>query len=326
MAASVDDLASRLRHAVVPAVPVPFDGGGDIDLSRLRSYARWMRTQRVGAVAVGAHTGRGLRMSPEDRELVLREWTATLGDVPVVAGVGVPSEIALPASGSALTDTVVAATVEMARRAREMGASALLVHPPTVLRDLPDVADRVIELHQAVSEVGLPMLAFHLYREAGGVPYDPALVDRLLGTRGVLGIKLATLDSVTTYQDLVGVARGHTGSLIVTGEDRFLGYSLMIGADAALVGIAAACTDVVARLLDTWFDGELERFVRLAAAVDRFAQITFADPVDGYVQRMLWALVADGVLEDPACDKFAPELERDGQARVMEAVRALRDA
>ena len=43
----------------------------------------------------------------------------------------------------------------------------------------------------------------------------------------------------------------HPDKLLITGEDRFLGYSLMMGARAALIGMGAALTDIQAQLLET---------------------------------------------------------------------------
>ncbi len=38
---------------------------------------------------------------------------------------------------------------------------------------------------------------------------------------------------------------------MITGEDRFLGYSLMCGTRATLIGMGAACTALPAALLHT---------------------------------------------------------------------------
>src|SRR5262249_54549159 len=110
----------------------------------------------------------------------------------------------------------------------------------------------------------------------------------------------------------------------VTGEDRFLGYSLMLGAHAALIGMAAACTDVMIRLLDAWFRGDDQRFRRVSAMVDRFAQDTFTQPMEGYIQRMLWALEAEGVLGPGARDPWCPPPARNERERTARAVALLR--
>jgi 4-hydroxy-tetrahydrodipicolinate synthase len=73
--------------------------------------------------------------------------------------------------------------------------------------------------------------------------------------------------------------------------------------------------------------------VGLAGVLDRFAQATFAPPVEGYVRRMLWALAADGVIPDDACDDpWGPPIsaasaagERDLVRRAVRDARATRD-
>ena len=65
-------------------------------------------------------------------------------------------------------------------------------------------------------------------------------LDAILDLPAVVGIKVATLDSVMTFQHVAEIVRRHPGKLLITGEDRFLGYSIMMGADAAaLLGVEA---------------------------------------------------------------------------------------
>lgn len=312
------DLVAGITDRVIPAVPVPFGADGALDTDAQAAYTAWMARQPVGAVAVWAHTGRGLRLDAEQRAAVLAAWRNTAPELPVICGVGAPA-------GPARTDQVIRAAVAMAEAARSGGAAGLLLHPPTALRDLPDAGLRVLDVHRAVADVGLPVIAFYLYDAAGGIAYDDRMVEELLGLDGVIGMKIATLDSVVRFQELVPLIQ-RAGRLVITGEDRFLGYSLMLGARSALVGMAAACTDRVAALVAAWRRRELERFVALAQALDVFAAATFGPPVEGYVQRMLWALETDGVLPSGARDPFAPPLAPEEQARVVRAVRALRGA
>ena len=89
----------------------------------------------------------------------------------------------------------------MARRAADLGADALLVHPPAAFRDDP-TATLILDYHSAAAEAGLPLIVFYLYEAAGGIAYSPELLADLLARREVLGIKVATLDSVMTFQDI----------------------------------------------------------------------------------------------------------------------------
>jgi len=321
----MSDLIDRLRHKVVPAVPVPFDNQGEIDGTGMLRYAQWVVSQPVGAVAVWAHTGRGLLLSESQRAQVLETWRGTLGSTPIICGVGAPESERIPEDPRARTDSVMELTVSLAEQARAGGAAGVLVYPPTALRGLSDVDKRVVEIHRAVAEVGLPVIAFYLYHDAGGISYPIDTVNQLLDLEGVIGIKLATLDSVMTFQDVAWEVLRHQDALLISGEDRFLGYSLTLGAHGALIGMAAACTDVCSALLTAWFERDLEAFAELSVALDKFAGATFRDPMGGYVQRMLWALEADDVIPVNPHDPFGPELSSDDRTVVQRAVAELRN-
>lgn len=318
------DLSSRLRHRLIPAVPAIADAAGQLNVPANERYAAWMARQDIGGVALWAHTGRGLHLTPDQRAQLLRSWRQVLGDIAIVCGAGVPHGTSLPAAGEARAQAVIDATVQMARQAKAGAADAVMVHPPPGLAGLADAEARVVQLHEAVAREGLPVLAFYLYEAAGGLAYPASAIERVLAIPGVIGIKIATLDSVMTFQDLVPVVRNEPRALLLTGEDRFLGYSLMLGADAALVGLGAACTGLSARLLAAWYAGDLETFRRYSSAVDALAHATFRAPMEGYVQRLLWALEADGVVSADPRDPFAPPLEAAERGIVAGAVLAMR--
>lgn len=326
-AASVSDLIS---DRVVPAVPVPFGGDGEIDTQLQDSYVAWMAEQPIGGVAIWAHTGRGMKLTDDQRESVMRAWRSGLAGKPLVCGVGVPESIALPSAASSLTDVVLRAVADVAEGAVRNGADAALAHPPKALAALPDAEERMLDYHRAICASGVPVIAFFLYEAAGGVSYSPRLIERIVELDGVIGIKVATLDSVMTYQDIIAVVEGIPGALPITGEDRFLGYSLTVGsgvgtgARSALIGLGAALTDCPAALLEARACAAWDRFQELTSVVDEFARATFRAPMEGYVQRMLWALEADGVFPREAFDPWCPGLASDERDRVFAAVRVLR--
>jgi 4-hydroxy-tetrahydrodipicolinate synthase len=288
-------LRERLEWGLIPAVPVPFRGR-ELDEAAQSAYARWMSAQPVAGVAVWAHTGRGPHLSAEQRRVVLHTWRDALSDKVVVAG---------------------ARDVTMAIEARRARADALLAFPQ---RDDP------VGYHRRLGRE-LPVIAFYLYEAAGGVAYDEATLDTILELPEVLGIKVATLDSVMTFQRIANLIRRHPEKLLITGEDRFLGYSVLMGAKAALVGMGAALPDLQAELLRAAGAEDWTKFVGLSDLCDRFAQATFVEPMEGYIRRMLWAAAADGALPSAACDDpWGPPLPQSERAVVEEVVRHARAA
>jgi 4-hydroxy-tetrahydrodipicolinate synthase len=288
-------LATRLEWGLVPAVPVPFRGTA-IDEPAQRRYAAWMAGQPVAGVAVWAHTGRGPHLSAEQRALVLETWREALPDRLVVAG---------------------ARDITMAIEARRGRADALLA--------FPERTDPVG--HHARLSRELPVIAFWLYEAAGGVAYDDRTLHAILDLPNVVGIKVATLDSVMTFQRLAALLRAHPDKLLVTGEDRFLGYSIMLGARGALVGMGAALPDLQAGLLRAFAERDWAAFHERSARCDRLAEATFIPPMEGYVRRMLWAAAADGALPAEACDDpWGPPLPAAERAEVERVVRDVRSA
>ena len=231
-----------------------------------REYARWMAAQPVAGVAVWAHTGRGPHLSAEQRREVLETWREALPDRVIVAG---------------------ARDITMAIEARRGRADALLAFPQ---RSDP------VGHHRRLGRE-LPVIAFYLYEAAGGVAYDDATLHAILELPQVIGIKVATLDSVMTFQRIAALIRSHPDKLLITGEDRFLGYSVMAGATARAHRDGrrpARCSRPSCSGRSA--TGRWERFVALSALCDRLAQATFVEPMEGYIRRMLWAAAAEGAI------------------------------
>lgn len=299
------DLYRRMDHGLIPAVPVPCTARGEIDARAQAAYVEWMATQPVAGVAVWAHTGRGLHLSREQRLQVLRGWRSGLNlDQFVVAGVG--GELEHQEDFSAYVESA----LRMAQDALDHGARALLVYPPRLFHHVADGDDLIVDYHGRLAALGAPLILFYLYEAAGGFAFSPKILRDLLALPEVVGIKVATLDSVITFQNianLLGAEFPH--KLLITGEDRFLPYSLMCGARAALIGMGAACCGLQHALMQACYEGRAVEFLELSPKVDRLGQAVFIPPMEGYIRRMLWALVHLGVIgRESACDPWGPEL------------------
>jgi 4-hydroxy-tetrahydrodipicolinate synthase len=280
---SLDELAGGL----IPAVPVMFDREHRFHERAHEAYVSYMSSQPIAGVAVWAHTGRGLLLDDETAQRVMRQWRQV--DKPLIAGVG---------------------SLAMAHAAADYGADAFLVYPPSSLRDHEQRDSLIVKHHEQLANVGLPLVLFYLYEAAGGVRYTKTVLDELLTLPNVIGIKMATLDSVMTYQDVAShIQSRHPDKLLITGEDRFLGYSLRRGAKAALIGMGAVCCDIQAELIAAHFAGKAERFLELSDLVDRLAEVLFIEPMEGYIGRVLYALARLGVIPaDAANDTWGPAL------------------
>jgi 4-hydroxy-tetrahydrodipicolinate synthase len=136
---------------------------------------------------------------------------------------------------------------------------------------------------------------------------------------------MATLDSVMTYQDVARhIQSQHPDKLLITGEDRFLGYSLRRGAHAALIGMGAVCCDLQAELIESHLAGHAARFLELSDLVDQLAEVLFIQPMEGYIGRILFALSKLGVIpEDAANDPWGPPLTQHELENVTNVLNSL---
>lgn len=306
-------MKERLRGGLFPAVPVPRREDGSLDAAAQAAYAGWMARQPVAGAAVWVHTGRGLLLPAAVRQEVLGSWRAALG----------PERLLIAGAGAPVTEAEYdRQAVRMAEEAAAGGADALLCFPPVRHRGEPA---KIIAYHRELAAVGLPLILFFLYERAGGVTYTPEVLRELFALPGAVGIKMATLDSVMTYQDVAALIREEfPQTVLITGEDRFLGYSLLSGAEAALIGMAAAVPGPQAALVQAAVDGDAARLVALTRAVDAFARVTFRAPMEGYIRRMLWALADTGVIPETATqDPDGPLLAPSEREEVRRATLAL---
>ncbi|MEU7852623.1 dihydrodipicolinate synthase family protein [Nonomuraea sp. NPDC049141] len=295
---SAQALRDRLRGTLLAAAATPMTESGEVDLGVVSRYFAGLVEDGADGLAVLAHTGRGPYLAPDVRAGVI-ERAVALG-VPVLVGVGGspdPSGAAGPFAKAA----------EEARVAASLGAHGVLVFPAE--------GDR-LGGHDAIWRAArLPMIAFDLYTR----PCPPDTMRDLLRHPGVAGLKTALLSDAMGCQRAIAFAR-QEGRLAITGEDRMFGPSLLWGAEAALVGLAAASVGVTAAVMDAYRGSDLRAFDAASGRLDSLATATFTEPMEGYVQRMLWLAAAEGrIPESHAHDPYGPSLPERERAAVVSA-------
>jgi 4-hydroxy-tetrahydrodipicolinate synthase len=302
---------------------VPCDASGRIDEDAQTRYIAHMAEQAVAGVAVWVHTGRGLHLSAATRIQVLRAWASGLGAGKLlIAGAGGSPKLAGDARG------YIDSALRMADDALENGAHALLVYPPVAFRQAAQRDDLILDYHKQLAAQGAPLILFYLYDAAGGISYSLDLLRKLFALPQVVGIKLATLDSVITFQDVAGlIEKEFPAKLLITGEDRFFGYSLMCGAQAALIGMGATCTQLQCDLMNAYFQGRVSEFLALSRSVDLLSQVLFLAPMEGYIRRVLQTLVYEGVIkQESSYDPWGPELPESEFTEISRVLQQLPQA
>ena len=308
-----------LRGRLIAAVPTPLDSSGSIHVPGNQNLISRLAAAPIGGVAIGTLPGRGGPGSPETTALNLAAWREGLraGQL-LVASAGA-------APGRRRPLDLFESALATAREAAGLGVDLLLVRPPGAIRGRPDRDRLVLEYHSEVAEAGLPMLVSFRREASGGISYGPEVLAQLLARPEVLGVEIATIDGIVTFQEVEALVREFSPSKVVaSGEERFLGYSLICGADLTLVGMGCLFPEVVLELIEAHLSGDAARFLDRNAVVDALARVIFHPPMDGIPLRMLWTLVQRGMLPiEAANDPSSPGAGRAPLERLGEALREL---
>ncbi len=314
----------RLKGGVIPAVPVPRKANGELHQEAQESYVRYMAGKNVAGVAVWAHTGRGLFLNHDQRESVMKSWRKGIGpDRIVVAGVGAQEKEAL--SFEEKNKKYIADSLEMAEHAIKLGADAFLIYPPVIYAGRADCDDLILQYHRKIAELKHPMILFYLSGSLGGVSYSMDVLAKLMQIDEAIGVKSATMDSVITYQGISRMLYERFPDLVlISGEDRFVGYTVMRGATAALLGMSSACPELEIDLFNAYFKKDALKFLEQSDHVDAFAEAAYALPLEGYVLRMLWALnILNVIPEGACCDSDGPTIPAAQKEDLRKAMQRL---
>lgn len=181
-----------------PIVPTPFDEGGQVDIDSMKKLATFLVDMGVQGVAVLGVMGEGHKLSEAEQQQVTETYRSVLPDnVDLVVGVR-----------AAGTDPAVAA----ARKAEELGATALLVAPPPV-----QVDEAIFTYYQRIgAAVGIPIIV-HDYPASTGILMPSPLLARLYNDIDRVGyIKLEdppTGPKISRVHELTGNGVGIFGAL-----------------------------------------------------------------------------------------------------------------
>ncbi len=151
-------MTDRTMHGIFPILATPFDAAGRVNVEDVESEVEWLIENGVSGIGI-AIASEIYKLDGDDRDLLLTTVVRqAAGRVKIVMNTG--------ADG---TDVGIA----RARRARDLGADALMVWPPSFI---PVPAEEVVEYFRRIAEsVGIPIFQ----QDQAGAPIPPALAVRL---------------------------------------------------------------------------------------------------------------------------------------------------
>ena len=226
---------------VFAASLTPLKSDFSVDKDRLISHNNWLLKNGCDGLAVLGTTGEANSFSVAERIDILE----TLND----GGIG--GSKLMPGTGCCSTSD----TVELTRRAVELGAGGVLMLPPFYYKAVSD--DGLFAAYsEVIEQVGDSRLKVYLYHfpQMSAVPLSYDLIERLLKRypETIAGMK----DSSGVFDNMAGAAEKFPGFGVFSGGDDFLYPLLQRGG----VGCITACCNISchfsAKIYQAWLDGD----------------------------------------------------------------------
>ena len=304
---------------MIPATILPMDKHYQPDYEAYARYLAWLADEGAVAFAVNMDTGEGPQLSMAERQKVVavaaRVAAEAGGQIAVLAGV---------------MGSTTQGAVALAQNYRQAGADALVVFPNAAFRNEPLDAAIPYEYHKAIAEAsGLPLVLFQLAPVFGGINFSRETLLKLLSIPQVIGIKEASFDAQYFAYTKETVDMAGRDIVLLTGNDRFITESFLMGAEGALLGFAAIGCGMVAEMIDAFRQEDWRQGVAMRARVQGFANVIYANPVLDYRARCKAALAHIGVIpreltyvRPPLFRTDDAEYARLGQALIQYGMKA----
>jgi dihydrodipicolinate synthase/N-acetylneuraminate lyase len=297
-----------MMRGIFPPIPTTFTADGhDVDTRAITANVqRWMRTGLAGVLALGSN-GEAALVDDDESDRVVS-----------AAREGVPSDrVLLVGTGRESTR----ATIRASARAASLGATAVLIRPPSFYKSQM-TTDALVAHFKAVADASpVPVLLYNL-PAVTGIILTPAIVATLAEHPNITGIK-------ETSPDLERL--GQFTTVHPKKFDVFCGWApvvyaaLSLGASGAILAVANVVPDECVELFDCVRTGRLDEALALQRRLTPLAQLVTATygiaglktamSLVGYqggpVRAPLLPLASNGVDEiQAALARLQPELHR----------------
>ena len=215
---------------IIPPVPTPFDGSGNLDLASLtHNISLYNETGLAGYVALGSN-GEAVHLTTDERITIIKtiKKTAAPG-LTVIAGVN---------------EFTPAAAIESARIAADLGADAVLLITPYFYKGAM-TQDALQRYFISVADAStLPVLIYNVPQNTG-VVIDPPTIASLASHQNIVGVK----DSAGNMGAISDTIRRTNNSFsVMVGNGGICYPALTVGAVGAILAVACVAPRACAEL------------------------------------------------------------------------------
>jgi 4-hydroxy-tetrahydrodipicolinate synthase len=259
------------------ALVTPFKADGAIDEERLRAFLEYQIAGGIQLLVPCGTTGESVTMTEEeDQKVIGLAVEVARGRARVIAGTGSNST---------------ASTIEYSRKARELGADAVLVVAPYYNK--PTQAG--LDAHfRAVAEA-VPDIPVVLYNVPGRTSSNIAAQTVLRLAREVENIA-AVKEASGNFSQIMEILRGRpAGFRVLSGDDAITLPMIALGADGLISVASNEAPALMSGMVKAALDGEWEKARELHYRLLPLMEVNFIETSPGPVKA---ALTLMGMIEE----------------------------
>jgi 4-hydroxy-tetrahydrodipicolinate synthase len=226
-------------EGIWPALATPLNEDETVDEAGMRRLVRRVLEGGVHGVVVLGSAGEFAALSDAEKQRAIEIVVSEVaGQVPVIAGTGEPGT---------------QRAIEQTRRAARLGVDAAMVVPPYYYGQR---ADAVVRHYRALADgTGLPIVLYNI-PGCTKVMLEPDAVAELAVQDGFIGIKDSS-GNFGYFQSVVAEYKSERFG-VVTGSDRFLFPSLLVGGDGSICPTANVAPRWFVQLWDAVRAGRID--------------------------------------------------------------------
>lgn len=251
-------MKSPLRiRGIVPPLPTPLTSSGEVDASAFhRIFDHLVEGGAHGAFVLGS-TGELASLTVNQRATAVRAAvTAAAGRIPVLVGIA---------------DTCTAASVDLARRARDLGADAVVAAAPYYFELSTDELQS--HFHRLLPQIDLPVLLYNMPWLTGHV-LDPATLRAAMEYPHLIGFKDSSGD-LDYLREMIAIASVRPQVTVLVGNEYLYHSALQAGAHGAVAGGGNLYPSLFRALQDAHDRGDHPRAAECQQRISRLGRQIF---------------------------------------------------
>ncbi len=289
-------------RGIIPPMVTPLVDRDTLDIEGLERLIEHILSGGVHGLFILGTTGEAPSLSYKFRyELIERTVKQVAGRVPVLVGI---------------TDTSFVESINIARRAEDVGADAVVLAGPYYF---PAGQAELIEYIQHLEpELGLPLF---LYNMPGltKVSFEPETVKELASLDGVVGLKDSSANMIYFHQ-LQHLFRDDEKFSLLIGPEELLGETLLLGGHGGVCGGANLYPELYVNLYQAACERDLDKVGKFHSLVMQISTTIYSvgKYKSSYLKGLKCALSVLGICNDFMAEPFhrfrEPEREKIREA------------